>query len=210
MKFWLHQDLGDHLVLVEQYFLVKANVGDAYRAVIPQCSVVSKNRNLMKGVLAGRVEAPVAIVIADRIGGGQQAEPACVQQGVEPGQVLAAGGDGAADCQGHGHALADGLLQKLVHAPEVGPPKTRKAFQQELIQVPSLGDRTVNEFRGGGRTASALVMSGGAHGPLSVLRDPYWVQEAQSGLRLGAFTADGGGAGCVARYLFTDDLQLSP
>ena len=53
--------------MIEQYLLIERHVGDADGALVPQCAVVAKDRDLVDGI-AVLVEAAVAIVVADRIG----------------------------------------------------------------------------------------------------------------------------------------------
>ena len=80
------------------------------------------------------VEGTVAVVIADSVGGGKIGYPAGFQQRNQPGLVLAGNGDGS----GHGHregaALADGMVEDGVDAPEKGSAERGETVRDEFAE----------------------------------------------------------------------------
>jgi len=113
----------------------------------------------------------MAVVVADCVGGGDEDEPAGVEEGIEPDVVLAGDGDGPGDLERHREALADGFVEERPEAAEVGAAEGRKAVLEELVELVELRDGPRRELASLARSVARaaarapLVFSRGGHGP---------------------------------------------
>jgi hypothetical protein len=109
---------GQEAVLLEEDVLVEGHVGDADRLLVAERAVISEDRDLVHRI-AVSVQAAMAIVITDGVGGREIGHPTCLQQWIEPGLVLSGNSDRASDGQSQGHSGAHGLIEDLVEATQV-------------------------------------------------------------------------------------------
>ena len=89
LEFGTQQHRGQELVLIEQHVLVERHVGDANGVLVAQRAVVAPDGDFEHRIAMG-VEAAMAVVIADRIGGRQIRDPSGFEQRDQPGLMLAA------------------------------------------------------------------------------------------------------------------------
>ena len=86
---------GEEAVLVQQDAFVEGHVGDADGAFVAQRGVVAEDGNFVDGAGLVGVQAAVAVVVADGVGGAQVRHPAGFEQRDQPGLVLAGDRDRA-------------------------------------------------------------------------------------------------------------------
>ena len=82
--------------------------------LVAQRAVVAEDGDLVDRVVVVRVEAAVAVVVADGVGGAEVGDPAGLEQRDQPGLVLAGDGDRPGDGQGERAARADRLRRGCV------------------------------------------------------------------------------------------------
>jgi hypothetical protein len=99
------------------------------------------------------------VVVAHRIRGREQAEPARVEERIEPRDVLAGGRDRTGDRERHRHAFADRLVEEREDAPEIRAAEGREALLDQAIEVLDLLHRTMDETASA--TASSAARAGG-------------------------------------------------
>ena len=128
------QDGAEEAVLVEQHAFVEGHVGDADGAFVAQRGVVAVDGDFVDGAGFVGVQAAMAVVIADGVGGAQIGHPAGFEQRDQPRLVLAGNGDRPRDGQRQRAAHADGAVQNLVDAPQVGAAERRQAVREKLVQ----------------------------------------------------------------------------
>ena len=133
---------GEEAVLVEQDAFVEGHVGDADGALVAQGGVVAVDGDFVDGSGLVGVEAAMAIVIADGVGGAEVGDPTGFEQGNQPGLMLAGYGDGPGDGQGEGAAHADGAVEDLVNPAQIGSAKGRQAVQEDFFKGTALIDST--------------------------------------------------------------------
>ena len=131
---------ADEAVLVEQHAFVERHVGDADGALVAQRGVVAVDRDLVDRAGFVGVEAAVAVVIADGVGGAEVGHPAGLEQRDQPCLVLAGDGDRAGDRQRQRASHADGAVENLVDAPQVGAAECGQAISEEFVQRGALVD----------------------------------------------------------------------
>jgi hypothetical protein len=91
-------------------------------------------------MLLRRIERAVAVVVADRVGGRQQHEPAGVEQRREPRVVLPRHRHRSRDRQRHRQALPDRLVEQRPHAPQVRAAEGGEAVLEQLVERLHVGD----------------------------------------------------------------------
>ena len=133
LEFGAQQNGGKEFVLIEQHVFVERHVGDANGVFIAQRAVVAPDGNFEHGV-AMRVEAAVAVVVADRIGGGEISDPARFEQRDQPGLMLAADRDRSGDGERQRATGSDGAVENRIDAAEEGSSERRKAVGEQFVQ----------------------------------------------------------------------------
>ena len=121
-------------VLIEQHAFVEGHVGDADGAFVAQRGIVAVDGDFVNGIDVVRVQAAMAVVIADRVGGAEVGHPAGFEQRDQPGLVLAGNRDRAGNRQGQRAALADGAVEDGVNAAQIGAAESRQAVPENLIE----------------------------------------------------------------------------
>ena len=81
-----------------------------------------------------RVERAVAVVIADGVGGGKIRHPAGFEQRNQPRLMLAGDRDRTRDRHRERAALADGVIEDGVNAPQERPAERGKAVRDQLAE----------------------------------------------------------------------------
>ena len=79
---------GEETVLIEQHVLVERHVRDADGALVAQRAVVAADRDLVDRIACVRVQAAMAVVITDRVGGAEVGDPAGFEQRDQPRLML--------------------------------------------------------------------------------------------------------------------------
>ena len=140
LKFGPQQHGGEEFVLIEQHVLVERHVGDANGVLVAQRAVVAPDGNFEHRTVAMRVQAAMAVVIADRIGGGEIGDPAGFEQRDQPGLMLAADGDRTGDGERERAACSDGAIENRIDAAKKGAAERGKAVSEQLIESFALVD----------------------------------------------------------------------
>ena len=133
---------GEEAVLVQQHAFVEGHVGDADGSLVAQRGVVAVDGDFVDGTRLVGVEAAMTVVIADGVGGAEVGHPAGFEQRNQPGLMLAGDGDGAGDRQRERAAHADGGVEDLVDAPQIGSAEGRQAVEEEFVHGAALIDAT--------------------------------------------------------------------
>ena len=134
------EDGADEAVLIEQHAFVEGHVGDPDGAFGAQRGVVGEDRDLVDGAGFVGVQAAVAVVVADGVGGAQVRHPAGFEQRDQPRVMLARNGDGAGDGERQRTSRADGAVEDLVDAAQVGAAERRQAMGEQLVERVALVD----------------------------------------------------------------------
>ena len=140
LEFRAGENGGEEAVLVEQDVFVEGHVGDADGALVAQRGVVAVDGDFVDGAGLVGVEAAVAVVVADGVGGAEVGDPAGFEQRDQPGLMLAGDRDGPGDGQGERAAHADGAVEDLVDAAQIGSAEGGQAVQEEFVEGAALVD----------------------------------------------------------------------
>ncbi len=142
LEFRAGENGGEEAVLVQQDAFVEGHIGDADGALVAQGGVVAVDGDFVDGAGFVGVEAAMAVVVADGVGGAEVGDPAGFEQRDQPGMMLAGDGDGPGDGQGEGAAHADGAVEDLVNPAQIGAAKGGQAVQEEFFESAALIDST--------------------------------------------------------------------
>ena len=140
LEFGAGEHGGEETVLVQQHAFVEGHVGDADGALVAQGGVVAVDGDFVDGAGFVGVEAAMAVVIADGVGGAEVGHPAGFEQRDQPGMMLAGDRDRAGDGEGERAAHADGAVEDLVDAAQIGSAEGRQAVQEEFVHGAALID----------------------------------------------------------------------
>jgi hypothetical protein len=134
LEFGPRQHRRKEAVLVQQHAFVEGHVGDADGALVAQCAIVGKDGDLMNGAGFIGVQAAVAVVIADRVGGAEIRDPTGFEQRDEPGLMLSRDRDGSGHRQRQRASHSDGVVQNPINAAQVCATEGRQTMGEKLIQ----------------------------------------------------------------------------
>ena len=115
LEFRTPQRRAQKFVLIQQNILVERHVGDANRALVAQCAVVAPNRNF-EDRIAMRIQAAMAVVIADCVCGAEIRYPAGFEQRNQPRLMLPRHRHRSGNRQRQRAAEADRFIQDGVNA----------------------------------------------------------------------------------------------
>ena len=133
LEFGAGQHGAEEAILIQQDAFVEGHVGDADGALVAQGGVVAEDGDLVNGAGLVGVQAAMAVVIADGVGSAEVGHPAGFEQRDEPRMVLSGNRDGAGDGQRQRATHADGAVQDLVDAAQIGPAEGRQAVDEEFV-----------------------------------------------------------------------------
>ena len=140
LEFRAQQHRGQEAILIEQHVLVEGHVGDANGALVAQRAVVAPDGDFEHRAVAMRVQAAVAVVIANGIGGAEIGHPAGFEQRNQPGLMLARNRDRTRNGERQRAAQADGVVEDRVDAAQEGPAEGRKAVGDQFVQAVAFVD----------------------------------------------------------------------
>src|SRR5262249_17950484 len=106
LEFFLAKHGREELVLIEQDLLVESHVRNTNGAVVPEGCIVPPDRDLKNGPVAVGVEAAVAVVVTDRVGGRKIGNPPGFEQRNQPSLMLS----------GDGNRPGNGQRQRAAHS----------------------------------------------------------------------------------------------
>ena len=138
LEFGAGENGGEEAVLVQQDAFVEGHVGDADGSLVAQGGVVAVDGDFVDGAGLVGVEAAMTVVIADRVGSAEVGHPAGFEQRDQPGVLLAGYRDRSGDGQGERAAHADGGVQNLVDAAQIGSAEGRQAVEEEFVHGAAL------------------------------------------------------------------------
>ena len=134
LEFGRREHGAEEAVLVEQHAFVERHIGDADGALVAQRGIVAEDGDFVDGAGLVGVQAAVAVVVADGVGGAEVGHPAGFEQRNQPGLVLAGDGDRPGDGEGERAAHADGAVEDLVNAAQIGAAEGRQAMREKFVQ----------------------------------------------------------------------------
>ena len=138
LKLGPRQHGAEEAVLIEQHAFVERHVGDADGAFVAQRAIVAEDGHLVDRPRPIGIQAAVAVVVANRVGGAEVGDPTGFEQRDQPGLVLAGDRNGAGNRQGQRAAHADGPVENLVNAPQVRAAERRQAMREQIVESVAL------------------------------------------------------------------------
>ncbi len=134
LEFGAREHRGEETVLIEQHAFVEGHVGDANGAFVAQRRIVAEDGDFVNRAGFIRVEAAMAVVIANGVGGAQIRHPSGFEQRDQPRLMLAGYRDRPRDRERQRASHADGAIENLVDAAQIRAAERGQAMREEFVE----------------------------------------------------------------------------